>query len=63
MYGIPSSRCNNIEAVTFHYHCTPCGGLFLYKYKDIYAGFLCRHKGAYKIKYSFFLHFEIPVDL
>ena len=34
-----NSRYNKIEAVTYHYHCTPCGGFFLYKYKDIYAVF------------------------
>ena len=36
-----SSRCNKIEAVTYHYHCTPCGGFSLCKYKDIYAFFFC----------------------
>ena len=59
-----SSRCNKMEAVTYHYHCTPCGGFFLYKYKDIYAVFLRRHKGAFKINYLYFpWYFEFPVDL
>ena len=49
-----SSRCNKIEAVSYHYHCTPCGGFFPYKYKDIYADFLRGQKGAFKINYLYF---------
>ena len=49
-----SRRSNKIEVVTYHYHCTPCGGFFLYKYKYIYEGFLRRHKGIFKMKYLFF---------
>ena len=45
-----SSCCNKIEAVTYHYHCTPYGGFFLYKYKR----YICRwHKGAFKINYLY----------
>ena len=51
-----SSRCNKIKAAIYHYHCTPCGGFFMYKYKRYIPRFRTPEQGAFKIN-SFYFYF------